>query len=179
MRVRGAEPRPPTSTRPAWAALLVAALVCAVLTAALGGCPRMRALAGSAVDATHRPSAATAPRAVAGPRAADASGAVGAAATRAGIAGTPKAVTRAGGVGTPRAAGRAGGAGTPKVAGPRCHGRAATTAMTPAPEPVPRVPACVADGTRPGVRASAPPPAPEPRAPRRVPGGRPEPLLRV
>ncbi|RAJ63834.1 hypothetical protein K376_00929 [Streptomyces sp. PsTaAH-130] len=153
--MRGAEPRPPTSTRPAWAALLVAALVCAVLTAALGGCPRMRALAGSAVDATHRPSAATAPRAVAGPRATDASGAVGAAATR------------------------AGGAGTPKVAGPRCHGRAATTAMTPAPESVPRVPGCVADGTRPGVRASAPPPAPEPRAPRRVPGGRPEPLLRV
>ncbi|MEU5792918.1 hypothetical protein ABZ800_05215 [Streptomyces sp. NPDC047813] len=157
MRVRGAEPRPPTSTRPAWAALLVAALVCAVLTAALGGCPRMRALAGSAVDATHRPSAATAPRAVAGPRAADVSGTAGAAATR------------------------AGGAGTPRAADPRCHGGAATTAMSPAPEPVPRVPARdgLGYGTRPGVRASGPPPAPEPRAPRRVPGGRPEPLLRV
>ncbi|OIK26025.1 hypothetical protein [Streptomyces malaysiense] len=68
MRVRGEEPRPPTSARPAWTGLLVAALVCAVLTAALGGCPRMRALAGSAVDASHRPLAAAGPRVVAGAR---------------------------------------------------------------------------------------------------------------
>ncbi|CAL2067792.1 hypothetical protein GPN2_20263 [Streptomyces murinus] len=67
--MRGERPGPPTSARPAWVGLLVATLVCAVLTAALGGCPRMRALAGSAVDAPHRPFATAEPRAVAASRA--------------------------------------------------------------------------------------------------------------
>ncbi|MEW2620464.1 hypothetical protein [Streptomyces sp. NPDC048106] len=65
MRLWDEEPRPPACARPVWAALLAAALVCAVLAAALGGCPRMRALAGSAPDSSHRAYATAAPQAVA------------------------------------------------------------------------------------------------------------------
>lgn len=181
--MRGERPGPPTSARPAWAGLLVAALVCAVLTAALGGCPRMRALAGSAVDAPHRPFATAAPRAVAGLR------------TEAGlrieakprieagpwiadvplVADVPRIETASGSAAAPRTVA----AGTLTAAGPRCHGGGATTAVTPAAAPAPRVHACVSNGTHHGARASAPPPAPEPPSPLRVPDGRPEPLLRV
>ncbi|WKE73431.1 hypothetical protein [Streptomyces sp. WP-1] len=159
MRVRGEEPRPPTSTRPAWAGLLVAALVCAVLTAALGGCPRMRALTGSAVDTNHRPFATTAPRAVPVPR----------------IATAPRAVPGSRIASAPEATA----VGTREAAGSRCHGGGTTTAVPPAPAPAPRAHACASNGTHRGALASAPPPAPGPRAPRRMPGGRPEPLLRV
>ncbi len=171
--MRGERPGPPTSARPAWVGLLVATLVCAVLTAALGGCPRMRALAGSAVDAPHRPFATAAPRAAAGPRIAD----VPQVKDVPRIADVPRIEDASGSVAAPRIVA----AGTLKTAGPRCHGGGAITAVTPAaaPAPAPRVHACVSSGTHQGARASAPPSAPEPPSPRRVPDGRPEPLLRV
>ncbi|MGV9359018.1 hypothetical protein [Streptomyces misionensis] len=60
--------------RTAWLTLLTCVLACAVLGAALGGCPRMRSLAGAAPDATPRPLASAAPRppSSAAPRAATA-----------------------------------------------------------------------------------------------------------
>lgn len=189
--MRGERPGPPTSARPAWVGLLVATLVCAVLTAALGGCPRMRALAGSAVDAPHRPFATAAPRAVAASRAVAGPRAVAAPRAVAGpriadaprIADVPRVADvlrieeASGSVAAPRTVA----AGALKAAGPRCHGGGAITAVTPAaaPAPAPRVHACVSNGTHQGARASAPPRAPEPPSPRRVPDGRPEPLLRV
>ncbi|MFJ9927822.1 MULTISPECIES: hypothetical protein [Streptomyces] len=48
--------------RAAWLTLLACVLACAVLGAALGGCPRMRSLAGAAPDPSLRPLASAAPR---------------------------------------------------------------------------------------------------------------------
>ncbi|MFZ4237811.1 hypothetical protein ACOZGD_21825 [Streptomyces murinus] len=169
--------------------LLVAALVCAVLTAALGGCPRMRALAGSAVDAPHRPFATAAPRAVARPRI-EAKPRIEAGPW---IADVPQvvdvplivdvpqveAVSRieaaSGSVAVPRTVA----AETLTATGPRCQGGGATTAVTPTVAPAPRVHACVVNGAYQGARASAPAPAPEPPSLLLMPDGRPEPLLRV
>ncbi|RRQ86008.1 hypothetical protein CQW44_13685 [Streptomyces griseofuscus] len=91
------------------------------------------------------------------------------------IEAVPRIEAASGSVAAPRAVA----VGTLKVAGPRCHGGGATTEVTPAPAPAPRAHAWVSNGTHRGARVSVPPPAPEPPAPRRVPDGRPEPLLRV
>ncbi|MFF8996202.1 hypothetical protein ACF09H_41045 [Streptomyces sp. NPDC014983] len=145
MRLWDGGTRPAASARPAWAALLVAVLVGAVLAAALGGCPRMRTLAGSAPGFPHRPLVASAPGV----------------SHRQPVASAPRAAA-------PDAH---------RTAGSRCHGAKPVAAV--APDPSPRAQACVSDGAHRTVPASAPPPSPQPPAPRRVPGGRPEVLLRV
>ncbi|GLX54674.1 hypothetical protein Shyhy01_76230 [Streptomyces hygroscopicus subsp. hygroscopicus] len=169
------------SARPAWVALLVAALVGAVLAAALGGCPRMRTLAGTASGSSHRHLAAFVPGtsqglpAVSGPGSSPGSLVVsgsGSSPGRSGVSGS----------GSPRGplvalASRAVVSGVQQTAGSHCQGAKAVAAV--APDSAPRAQACVSCEVRGKAPTSALSPSPEPPVLGRVSGGRPEVLLRV
>ncbi|MFR9787197.1 hypothetical protein ACL07V_00745 [Streptomyces sp. MB22_4] len=193
------------SARPAWAALLVAALVGAVLAAALGGCPRMRALAGTASGSSHRQLTVFVPGASRGLLAVSGSGSSPGRSVVSGSGSSPGsmavfvpgasrgllAVSGSGsspgrsvvsGSGSSRGplvalASRAVVSGVQRSAGSHCQGAKAVAAV--APDSAPRAQACVSCEVHGKAPTSALSPSPEPPELGRVSGGRPEVLLRV